>query len=150
MTGGAQSPALVWIAFVPLDASLAGSRRALLAAAAIAAAGIAGLFAAGNLLGDEARVLPHDFTAFPTMIAVLVGAAVALRMGWLVAGMSRLATVREPVPAPVPTPAIAAVAPALPMRSADVTTFVPKERPRPEPFTRPLADTDELKELRRA
>ena len=157
MTGGARSPALVWMVFVPLDASLAGSRRTLLAALAVAATGLAGLLAASNLLGNEAETLPRDFAAFPTLIAALVGAALALRMGWMIAGMTRLAARNERVPAlapplvpPVTGAAIETTAPAMPAHSAEIATFVAKDRLRPEPLPRPAAEHVEMKELLRA
>jgi len=152
-TGGARSPVLVWIAFVPLDASLAGSRRALLAAAAIAGIGLAGLFAVGNLLAGEAKAFPHDFAAFPTMMAVLMGGALALRMGWVVAGIGRLARGQDWLPVPAEVPVTRISEPDLrtqPMRSADVTTLVPRERQRSDRHAPPAAIFDEAKELRRA
>jgi cell cycle sensor histidine kinase DivJ len=149
MTGGARSPVLVRVSFVPLDASLAGSRRALVAAAAIVAAGLAGLLAVTSILGNESKTLSHELASLPTIFAILIGSALALRVGWVIAGMTRLVADRESA-APAVTDPPAAVPSPPPGRSAEVTAFVPKERPRHEPVARPAAEFDRAKELRRA
>ena len=76
LTGGLQSPLIVWLVLVPAEAALAGGRRSVIAGA-IAAALVLGAIAAVQIFGTlpPSRLsLPEGITAGAAILAALVQA----------------------------------------------------------------------------
>jgi cell cycle sensor histidine kinase DivJ len=96
-TGGPASPALVWLAVIPLQASLSGNRRVMIGAGAIALAAALGLFAAGALgLVPPADAPPQGALMLFAVLAVVVyGTLLALGSGALMASVERLQHVHD-------------------------------------------------------
>ncbi|WP_084526829.1 PAS domain-containing sensor histidine kinase [Kaistia soli] len=70
-TGGLASPALAWLAVVPAEAALSGSRRVVVSAAALAAAALGALWALAL-----AGVSPVPFALSPLFAPAVIGSAV--------------------------------------------------------------------------
>ncbi|MCX5497617.1 ATP-binding protein [Kaistia dalseonensis] len=81
LTGGLASPALVWLAIVPAEAALSGSRPVTLTAAGLAVFGLLGLVSA-SVLGLLPAPLPSMVGLGPFLIAsaIVYAGALALRI----------------------------------------------------------------------
>jgi cell cycle sensor histidine kinase DivJ len=94
LTGGVHSMILVWLALVPFEASLSGSRRVVAASVAIVAFGLAGLLGVSALVvllhGAE---VTHNPAASATLIlaAVIYAGSLAIRVEGLARESARAA-----------------------------------------------------------
>ena len=121
LSGGPRSTIVAWFALVPLDASLSGSRRALMTASAIAAFGFLGLLGVSRIAGYDvfARPGPGDLAIFTTTLGALVAISLAMRTGSVVFGIAGMAA--EDAERAVPDPDAAPLQPATPVVAVTVS-----------------------------
>jgi two-component system, cell cycle sensor histidine kinase DivJ len=82
VTGGLSSLALLWLILVPIEATLSGRRAVVMAAVAIAGAGIGavGLLEMGGYTSQPLAAVPHGMVAMIAATALTYGALLAMRI----------------------------------------------------------------------
>lgn len=82
-SGGMNSSAAIWLALIPLEAALSGSRRAIIVSALLAAGGVGLLVVAGAWFGLQPSVARPSLLTLGSLSAVIYATGIALGAGGL-------------------------------------------------------------------